>query len=253
LSGEVVVAAEDDVRLDADTFEGASDAHRARIGARHRDEAHSGEIGEIDGVVLGERMIRGGDEHLRIADQLHHRVRVVDGGEISERQVGLATADEPLDMGDDGLVAELDVDVGPRPAERVERRREQAIAGRLERADAQDPGIAGCHRVEVGLCGCQSGDDVAGVLEQHLARFGQRHRAWPAGPIDEAMADGLLQRRDLLGDRALRVAEACGRLRERAGLGDSLERHQVDALRRRRVDRIQRLISAFISISLIDR
>ena len=108
-----------------------------------------------------------------------------------------------------------------------ERRRQQSSAGRLKRADPQHAGVAGGHRVEVGLrCG-EAGDDVAGVLEQHLAGLGQRDRSRATRSIDQSMADGLLERRDLLRDRALRVPESGGRLRERTGLGDGLERHQM--------------------------
>ena len=133
----------------------------------------------------------------------------------------------PSTLHDDRLVAQLDVDVGPRGAEEGERRWQQPGAGRLERADPQHAGVAGSHRIEVGLRRSESGDDVAGVVEQDLACFGQRHRTRPARPIDEAMTDGFLERRDLLRDRTLRVAEARRRLRERTGLGDGLQGHQV--------------------------
>ena len=76
LRREVVVAAEDDVGLGADSLERAGGADGARIADRHRDHAHAVEFGEVDGVVLGERMIGRADQHLRIADQLDHRVRV---------------------------------------------------------------------------------------------------------------------------------------------------------------------------------
>ena len=98
------------------------------------------------------------------------------------------------------------------------RRWQQAGARRLEGADSQDAGVAGSHRVEIGLRRREPGDDVAGVLEQHLAGLGQRHRPRAARTIDESMPDGFLERGDLLRDRALRVAELGGRLRERTGL-----------------------------------
>ena len=49
------------------------------------------------------------------------------------------------------------------------------------------------------------------MTEEQLAGFGQRDRPRPAGPLDELLADDPLERRDLLADRGLRVAEPlCG-------------------------------------------
>jgi hypothetical protein len=45
------------------------------------------------------------------------------------------------------------------------------------------------------------------VAEQELARLGQRDGAWPAGPVDQRLADDPLEHRDLLADRRLRVAQ----------------------------------------------
>ena len=132
--------------------------------------------------------------------------------DVGERQVGLTTADQALDVGDDRLVAQLHVDVGPSRAEEGERRWQQPGAGGLKRADPQHAGVACGHRVEVGLGRSQSGDDVAGVVEQDLAGLRERHRSRTARAFDEAMTDGFLERRDLLRDRALRVAETGGGL-----------------------------------------
>ena len=227
LRREVVVAAEDDVGLDANSLEGACGAQRAGVVAGHRDHPHAFELGEIDRVEFGQRMVGCGDEHLGIADQLDHRVRVDQRGNIGEGQVGLPAADQAFDVGDDGFVAQLDVDVRPAGAEEGERRWQQPGAGRLKGADPQHAGVAGGHRIEVGFRRSEPGNDVAGVIEQDLACLRQRHRARTARPIDQAMADGFLERGDLLRDRTLRVAEASGRLRERSGLGNGLQGHQV--------------------------
>ena len=95
---------------------------------------------------------------------------------------------------------------------------QQAVARRLKCADPQDAGVSGSHRVEVGLRRGEAGDDVAGVIEQHLARLRQRHRAGSARPVHQPMSDGLFERRDLLRDGALRIAQSGGGLRERTGL-----------------------------------
>ena len=78
LGREVVVAAEHDVGLGADPFEGAGDADARMRRRRHRDHPHARQLGEVDGVVLRQRVIGCGDQHLRIADQLDHGVRIVE-------------------------------------------------------------------------------------------------------------------------------------------------------------------------------
>ena len=54
--------------------------------------------------------------------------------------------------------------------------------------------------------------------------------ARPAGPLDEPLADDPLERRDLLADRRLRVAESFGGAPERALLGDRPQRGEVAQL-----------------------
>jgi hypothetical protein len=80
---------------------------------------------------------------------------------------------------------------------------------------------------EVGLCCLEARGDRVGVPEQQYARLGQRDRPWAAGPVDQPLADDALQRRDLLADRGLRVAELLGRATERAVLRDRLQGDQV--------------------------
>ena len=68
-------------------------------------------------------------------------------------------------------------------------------------------------------------------MPQHdLARLGQRDGPRPARALDQLEADGALERGDLLRDGRLRVAEALGRAREGALLGDGLQRGQVARL-----------------------
>ena len=66
--------------------------------------------------------------------------------------------------------------------------------------------------------------------EQQLAGLGQRHGARAARPLDQLLADGALERGDLLADRRLRVAERLRRAAERAVLGDGLERDEMAQL-----------------------
>jgi hypothetical protein len=61
------------------------------------------------------------------------------------------------------------------------------------------------------VCTLDEAEDRLCVLEQQLARFGQRHGPAPFGPLDEPMADPLLERGDLLTDRRLCETEpGCG-------------------------------------------
>ena len=80
-----------------------------------------------------------------------------------------------------------------------------------------------------------------GVAQQQLAGLGQRDGPRAAGPLDQPVADGALQRRDLLRHRALRVAELGRRLRERLRPRDRVEGGQVADLDTRREDQTLRL------------
>jgi hypothetical protein len=53
-------------------------------------------------------------------------------------------------------------------------------------------------------------EDRVRVLEQDLAGFGEAHGPSALRALDEAVADPLLEDRDLLTDRRLGEAEACG-------------------------------------------
>jgi hypothetical protein len=68
------------------------------------------------------------------------------------------------------------------------------------------------------------------VSQQQLAGLGQGDRARAARTLDQLLADDALQRRDLLADRRLRVAEALRRTAERAVLRDRLQRDEVTEL-----------------------
>ena len=164
-----------------------------------------------------------------IVDELARLERRVRDRERDEADVELAALDRLLDL----LVVELadhDVDAGPRGGEAAHHGGEEARAGRLERADAQRADLARLQRVQVGLRGLQPRDDRVGVPEQQLARLGERDRPRAAGPLDELLADDPLERRDLLADRRLRVAEPLGRASERALARERLQGGEVPEL-----------------------
>jgi hypothetical protein len=68
------------------------------------------------------------------------------------------------------------------------------------------------------------------VREEEPAGLGQRHRARAAGALDEAVADRAFERRDLLADGRLGVAERVRRAAERPFLCERLQRGQMAEL-----------------------
>src|SRR3546814_14545736 len=71
----------------------------------------------------------------------------------------------------------------------------------LDGADPQAPSRAGGHGVDVGQRAAERGEDGPCVLQEHLAGFGEPHRAGAARAIEHRGADGSLERRDLLAHR----------------------------------------------------
>ncbi len=63
--------------------------------------------------------------------------------------------------------------------------------------------------------------------EEQPAGGGEGHRARAARPVEEPLADGTLEARDLLADCGLRVAEHVGRPDERAFVGDRAQGGEV--------------------------
>jgi hypothetical protein len=87
-----------------------------------------------------------------------------------------------------------------------------------------------CEGGHVGLGGVELRDDRIGVAEQEAPGVGQVDGAGPARTLDEPLADGALQFRDLLADGRLRVAELPGRPAEGARPRDGLEGRQMAQL-----------------------
>ncbi len=97
-------------------------------------------------------------------------------------------------------------------------------------ADVERAGLAGRERREVGLGRLEAGDDRARVAEQQPAGLGQRDRPRAARALDQLLADDPLERRDLLADRRLGVAELDRGAPERALGLDGVERSQMAQL-----------------------
>ena len=71
---------------------------------------------------------------------------------------------------------------------------------------------------------------VLGMVQEQLPGRGQADGRRTPGPVYEPLADGALERRDLLTDRGLRVPEPAGGAVERALVGDRLEGSQMPEL-----------------------
>ena len=122
---------------------------------------------------------------------------------------------------------QLDLDLRPRARVAAHHRGEDLGAHALERADAQRARLARRQCGEIGLSRLEARHDRFRVAEQQPPRLGERDRPRPARPLDEPFPDRPLERRDLLADGRLRVAELVRGTAERALFGEGLERRQM--------------------------
>ena len=111
-------------------------------------------------------------------------------------------------------------------AEHAQRRRHELGRRGLEDADPQRLALAALRRADLDVERLERRQRAAGVVVGDLARGRQRHRGAPARAVEERRAEALLEARDLVGDRRLRVAEALGGAAERPLVGDGDERAQ---------------------------
>ena len=160
----------------------------------------------------------------------HRRLEVAVALADDEGDVELAVAD----LGVEGEVVlgleEADVEAGELGPQLLDDRRQQHVGHALERADVDPPGLAGPEPLDGVPGGVDAGEDVPGVAEHDLAERGQLDRSGAAGAVEELVADEPLQRRDLLADGGLGVAEAHRRLGERPLGGDGVEGDEVAEL-----------------------
>ena len=112
----------------------------------------------------------------------------------------------------------------------MEQGRQQPSADALVDADAQRAGGALGQCFHVGLRSLELGDDRVGVAEQQPARVRQRDGPRPTRALDQPLADDLLELRDLLADRRLRVAELPRGTAERPGARERLQGRQMAQL-----------------------
>ena len=90
--------------------------------------------------------------------------------------------------------------------------------------------LAGAQGMQVCLSGLEPGDDRVGVAQEQVPCLGQRDRARAARALDELLADDPLERRDLLADRRLGVAQGVRGPAERRLAPDRGQRDQITQL-----------------------
>ena len=118
------------------------------------------------------------------------------------------------------------MDLRVAPAELADGARHEGVEGRrVDHADAKAPDIAARHPLSAFHRRIGRGHDVAGILEEGVAGFGQLHAARQSP--EERRAELVLQRADLLRQRRLADAQPLGGAREVAGLGDREKVAQV--------------------------
>ena len=92
------------------------------------------------------------------------------------------------------------------------------------------PAPATLERPEVVVRPLDEPEDRVGMLEQERPGFGERDGAPSFRPLDQAVADALLEDRDLLTDRRLREAEPCRGTAERPFPRDCPQRGEMTEL-----------------------
>ena len=167
------------------------------------------------------------DEDVRIAQQLDGLVRAGYHRKRPERQVEVAALDHLEEVALVLRLAEDDLDVRVTLGEAAQQAGDDLRADALERPDAEAPGVAGLERRHVRLGGEKPCLDGVRVTEEDLPGFRERDRAGAARALDETEADDAFERRDLLGDGRLGVAETLCRAAERPFVRDGLERDQM--------------------------
>ncbi len=224
LQDPALVRAEDDLRLEAARAQ-------VRLCALGRPPvADQGQAAELSGADrprgLRELGVGGGEEHVGVGEDMSLFEHGVVVGE-HEREVEVAALQQRQHL---LVVVGLDqLHLHPRPPFDVAPHGlgEQADARALERADAKGSGLALGQRAQVGLGGAHRRRRAARVPEQASARVGRRHRAPATRALEQLQAGRALERRDLLADRRLRVAERDSGAAERPRLDDGLERSEV--------------------------
>ena len=168
-------------------------------------------------------MVRGDQQHVRVAQDLLGLERPLERRQHRERELELAALDEPEQVVVGRRLAQLELDVRPGGEEAPHHLREHLRADTLERPDAERAAVTLREGGHVGLRGVETRDDRLGVAEQQRPGLRERDRPWTARTLEQPLPDESLQGLDLLADRRLRVAERHGSPAERALAGDGFQ------------------------------
>ena len=228
-SGAVVVGAKANGRPEATQLEVAFHEGRAPAGAV-ADHRQAVERAEARALAVRQLVFGGDDEDVGVAHQLLELERPLEEREHRERQIELATLDEPKEVVVRSGLLQLELDARPGVEEAAHQLGNDLGADTLEGADPEGAGLALDERGHVGLGGVQPRDDRLGVAEEEPAGLGQRYGSRPARPLEQPLADDPLKGLDLLADRRLRIAERLRGAAEGALARDSLERGQMPHL-----------------------
>ena len=169
------------------------------------------------------------EEDVRVAQHLDVVERRV-VGPADEREVELAAGDELQELVLVVRLGHAKLDPGMGVAHATHDLGEQPDADRLEHPHAQRPRVTGAKRGKVGLRCPQRRSRPSRVPKQPFTGVGRNDRLPTTRPVEESHARDALERRDLLADRRLRVAEASARGGERAGVDHGLERGEMSYL-----------------------
>src|SRR3954454_24382724 len=200
----------------------------ARDADRRLDHLEAVELSQRHVLTAAIRAAGRDEQHVAILEQ--HRVVELRGhrrAHRGEREIERARGDAVEQQCLIELLADLDAHLGPARAELADHARKNARARRLERPDADPPGLAGDELIEIGAQRAEAREQAVRVPQHDLARLGQRDRPGTARPLDQLEADRALERGDLLRDGRLRIAQSLGRAREGALLGDGLQGGEV--------------------------
>ena len=178
---------------------------------------------------MNERRVGRHEQDVRVVHQLEGFKWALGEWQDLKGEVQLTAFDQRQEVVA-GDLGQPDLDVRPGGAEIAHEARQDARAHALVRADPQDAQGALAEGVEVGMRSLYAGQDRVGVGEQQAPSFGEVDAGLAARAFDQALADQILEGRDLLGHGGLGVAKLSGGAAEGAGVGDGLESDEVAQL-----------------------
>lgn len=186
----VVVRPEDDGRVDAARTKARLELVRI---AAVPDQRQRGEFAKRDALTPPrERRFRLDDHDERIPQQLDRLERPVAERERREREIELAALEQREQLAVRGRFVQAHAHPRPSTQECPHELGENARADALVRPDVQRPGRSLGERGEIRPRRSEARHDALGVAEEELARFRERHRLWPARPLDEASPGDVL-------------------------------------------------------------